>query len=284
MGAAVLAIGSAAEVAEEAEEQATKTTTATMSSTSSSTATETPAYVVALDQKWPSLIIDAFLEAFPDNGDGSMQDFNALGVKTYLPNITSYLADAISILPVFDYVIVNDLGPNAFTEDEDLSWDILDDPNEAEDIQSHETKQLLTERFDSEFPRFNGLTILQQKPARPQLALISRLEGSEIGATNDYLSEGSEPYDEIDIFVVDSGFGPTTGAVKVPSVSHILASCHYCQTAVNNAHRTYLTWISTKNLPWATTIKLVRKIMFLRRTSTATRPDMAPVWQALLAV
>lgn len=117
--AVVAAVAAAAEVEKEAEKQASTTKTATATSTSSSATSGPSAFLVALDQKWPDLIVDAFVHAFPDNGDGTLEEFQGLGLKTYLTNISSSLADAVSILPVFDFVVINAV-PNDDNDDNDV--------------------------------------------------------------------------------------------------------------------------------------------------------------------
>ncbi len=110
-GGIIVLVETAAEVAEEAEQQASSTastpsSTAT-STTSSQTSGPTP-HLVVLDSKWPGFLVDAFVEAFPDQGEGMREDYAHLGLRTYVTNISDSLADAISILPIFKFIVGNE--------------------------------------------------------------------------------------------------------------------------------------------------------------------------------
>lgn len=75
-------------------------------------AIEAAKFAATAAEIFPNLIIYTFLEAFPDNHDEDIEEFNRLGLKRYLTNISSSLVGDIYILPVFDFVIANDPGPD----------------------------------------------------------------------------------------------------------------------------------------------------------------------------
>jgi hypothetical protein len=112
IGTALTAAASLVEEAEEEDNQSSSSTSKSSSTSTSSSSSETPTatqYVVALDSKWPSLIVDAFVEAFPENG--TRENFNGLGLDTFVTDLSDELAQIVSTLPIFTYVVPNAIGP-----------------------------------------------------------------------------------------------------------------------------------------------------------------------------
>jgi hypothetical protein len=218
-------LAAAAELVEEAEEEQTTTSSVASSSTSSSgsaapTATE---YVVCLNQKWPSLLIDAFVEAFPE--DGIQADLDALHLSLFTTKITDELADIVSLLPIFTFVVPDEI-PGAVVEVDDDDDD-GDSTNSAQSLKrgSNETwlpprQEALTKRaFNTQFPLINGILLSDLRFAPPLLTQISNKAGSTVELADAYLHEANIQGGNVIVYVFDTGFGndQSTGVSFVSS-------------------------------------------------------------------
>jgi len=230
-------LAAAAELVEEAEEEEQQTTTTTASSstsTSSSSAAPTATeYVVCLSKKWPALLIDAFVEAFPE--DGIQTDLSALKLTLFATNMTEDLADIVSLLPIFNFVVpdqipdaiadtVSDNQPSTGTR---KKRDSTESQRFARDSAPSGKRALpprgaavVKRAFNTQFPFVSDLSLSDQTPAEPFLSLISFKRGSNVGSDDTYYHERTIRGQKVLIYVLDSGFGMGTS----PPVSHISSS------------------------------------------------------------
>jgi len=206
------ALGAAAALVAEAEAGETSPTATTVSQTATSTSStsETPTtteYVVALNSKWPDFIVGAFLEAFPENG--TRYDFNGLGLDTFVTNLSGDLADILSVLPIFTYIVPNripqlseqNLARRGATLQERES---LSDRNDAKVV---ERRLPLHKRANTPFPYVDTISVSKWPNPPEHLRFISSKDKSGAGEDPVYLYEASAQGSLVNVYVVDSGFG-----------------------------------------------------------------------------
>lgn len=237
-----IAVEAAVEVAEEAdkheeeEQQSSGSKSSRASSTSSTTSSPTGGptpHVVAMGTKWPDLIVDAISHAFPDDGKGRREDFKYLGIRTYVTNITDFLGDAVSILPIFTYIESNDPVVGTYDDEAGRSLEIMNrnatdpdtelfqlsqDGHQGSKVERTEDEHgTLVRRWDgpynSEFPAIKGITFSAETRPQPHLPLVSQ-KWPTSGKTPDdiyHYLRNSDGGEGVTIFVVDSGFGSGFG-------------------------------------------------------------------------
>jgi len=83
-------------------------------------------YVVAARQVGPISSRTPSGSAFPDDEDGRRRDFQQLGLSTYKTTISKFLADAVNYIPLFRWVVPNDMGA---PDPEFVTRPPFDDPN-----------------------------------------------------------------------------------------------------------------------------------------------------------
>lgn len=266
-----LALSAVADVAEEADQEAEssssgdQSSTSTLSSTTSSSSEppEPSSYIITFSSKWPDVVVDAFADAFPDDGDGFHDELDGFGMKTYITNITDELAAAINWLPIFDLILPNRVwgnGPDVqvnlqfagYTSDAQLSPAVRDsaleesrDWGDAPHVDNPRntsgttnSASTLAARVPSDnsaftFPVVSTNIIEQNRDLPIHLPFISEndlyLSKYPTLSTWPYIfdynsGQGSR------LFIVDTGFGPVASALPSSTVGrypcNMLAYCY----------------------------------------------------------
>ncbi|KAI2602285.1 hypothetical protein GGR54DRAFT_654407 [Hypoxylon sp. NC1633] len=94
-------------------------TSSTPSSMSSGSPEATPVHIMGFSGGWPNLLLDVVAEFFPNEGEGDFETLNDLDIKYYATNITEGLANAISWLPLFSFIVPDEIPFDDF-DDEDV--------------------------------------------------------------------------------------------------------------------------------------------------------------------
>lgn len=233
---ATLALETAAEVAQEAEENDDSSSSTTESQASSTTSSASPGptqHVVAWSSKWPDLLVDAMVQGLPGDGEGHREDFDALGLKVYVTEMTDFLGDAISILPVFKFIVGNSAVESELDRGDRHGVN-------AERRRRRETMadQKLQRRgpgdgvpdFKGEFPFLPFISLHRTRTPADHLKLLSYKKPDHV----DYVHNKGNG-EGITIYVVDSGFGDAqTSTVSFGQPLHF-CSCIFAQ-AIANKH------------------------------------------------
>ncbi len=212
----VALVTTAEELIEEAEEEEQQSSTATSTASSTSTSSAQPTateFVIALSQKWPGLIGDAFLDAMPE--EGALITFSGLKTRLFATTMSSHLAEIVSLVPVFEYVV-----PNRLPKERDMN-----DPvsrrrsisrrrhRRSTDRAPEHPKQGVSKRSlagdkltDQPFPQHILLSTNAQDDAPAHLVELSTKDGTQTGDQDAYI-HATGTFGNVIVYVLDSGFG-----------------------------------------------------------------------------
>ncbi|KAI1375694.1 hypothetical protein F4677DRAFT_446323 [Hypoxylon crocopeplum] len=111
------------EVEKQEEEEQNSSSNSASTSTASSTSLESPEptgpplQIVSFSKNWPDLLLDVITEFFPDEGEGDLETVDELSLKYYATNMTDGLANAISWLPIFNFIVPDEIPLESINED-----------------------------------------------------------------------------------------------------------------------------------------------------------------------
>ncbi|XXH06114.1 hypothetical protein Hte_012559 [Hypoxylon texense] len=234
VSAIALALETVPEIIDEVEKQeeenqsSSQTTSASTTSSTSSSASPAPTeplHIVGFSNNWPDLLLDVITDYFPDDGEGDMETVDELSLKYYATNMTEGLANAISWLPIFDFIVPDEIIPD--DTEVDSGEDSVSRRRRDEDAFSghasaaadldHEPPHVLDKRVNTRFPiRASDRLVIQpeqviSKNPPLHLRLPSFKEGQIVEwdtidkhppVTDSLYAKG------VSIHIIDSGLGP----------------------------------------------------------------------------